>query len=303
MSAPVLFRTGKTMLKNAIVPLLVIAHILWGGGFIVLKIVMESLTIGQILLGRVLLASIVYALIWKRIPKPDYQAGDLKYLVIVALCEPFLLFVFETLGLSYTTASQAGMIVACVPLTVALGAFLLYRERVSRRCMAGIGFAVIGVVIVSAFGEAGGQSSRPLLGNFLMFCAVLAATGNALTIKHLSQRYSFMFLSAIQVFGATILFLPLAFTSPLPAEISWATIGGLIYLSLGITFCVYFIINYSLGQIKAAYVILFTNLIPISTLLLAFVILGERLSAVQYAGALLVIAGVVLAGAPESSSD
>lgn len=42
------------MLKNAIVPLLVIAHIAWGGGFTVLKIVMESLTVGQILLGRVL---------------------------------------------------------------------------------------------------------------------------------------------------------------------------------------------------------------------------------------------------------
>ena len=281
--------------------LLVVAHIIWGGGFIVIKLLIGSFTLPQILLGRVFMAAVIYALIWRKIPKPEFRKGDLKFLVLLALCEPFLLFSFETLGLSFTTASQAGMIVACAPLAAAVGAFLVYREKVSRKCCMGIAMAVAGVIVVSAFGAGDSVAARPILGNFFMLCGVLSSTAYALTIKHLCERYSFLFLSAIQVFGATLLFLPGALAGPMPEAISWGDIGSLFYLGVGITFFVYFIINYALTQIKAAHVILFANLIPVSTLILAYFILGERLEPLQYMGTALVIMGVLLAGAPESS--
>ncbi len=281
--------------------LLIIAHIVWGGGFIVIKLLIGSFTLPQILLGRVFMAAVIYALIWHKIPKPTYQKGDAKFLILLALCEPFLLFSFETLALAYTTASQAGMIVACAPLAAAIGAFLIYREKVSQRCGMGIALAVAGVVIVSAFGASDGEATHPLLGNAFMLCAILSSTAYALTIKHLSERYSFLFLSAIQVFGATLLFLPGALAGPMPQEISWGALGSFLYLGVGLTFFVYFIINYALTRIKAAHVILFANLIPVSTLILAYLILGERLATLQYMGAVLVIGGVLLAGAPESS--
>ncbi|WP_300669151.1 DMT family transporter [Desulfoluna sp.] len=281
--------------------LLVVAHIIWGGGFIVIKLLIGSFTLPQILLGRVFLAAVIYAFIWHKIPKPEYRKGDLKFLILLALCEPFLLFSFETLGLACTSASQAGMIVACAPLAAAIGAFLIYREKVSPTCCIGIALAVAGVIVVSAFGADDGAATRPLLGNFFILCGVLSSTAYALTIKHLAERYSFLYLSAIQVFGATLLFLPGALAGPMPAEISWAALGSFVYLGVGLTFFVYFIINYALTRIKAAHVILFANLIPVSTLVLAYFILGERLLPLQYLGAALVVGGVLLAGAPESS--
>ncbi|WP_419781199.1 DMT family transporter [Maridesulfovibrio sp.] len=288
------------MSKSLLLVALAVVHIIWGGGFIVLKMVQEYFTIEQILLGRVFFASILYLILWSRIPKPAYQKGDWKMLLLLAMCEPFLLFTFETLGLQYTSASQGGMIVACVPMTVAIGAYVVYKEKISRRCMAGILCAVAGVGIVSAFGEANEHGSNPLLGNFFIFCAVLSATCYALTVKHLAARYHFMYLSAIQVFGATILFLPGAIMSPMPENMNWQAFAALVYLGLGITFLVYFVINYALTQIKAAHVILFSNLIPVATLVLAFIVLGETLTPVQYAGAALVLAGMFLAGSPDS---
>lgn len=281
--------------------LLVVAHIVWGGGFIVIKLLIGSFTLPQILLARVFLAAVIYALIWHRIPKPQYRKGDGKFLVLLALCEPFLLFSFETLGLAYTTASQAGMIVACAPLAAAIGAFFIYKEKVSTKCALGIAAAVAGIIIVSAFGAGDATATRPLLGNVFILCGVLSSTAYALTVKHLAERYSFLYLSAVQVFGATLLFLPGALAGPMPEALSWAAIGSMIYLGVGITFFVYFVINYALTRIKAAHVILFANLIPVSTLVLAYVILGERLSSFQYLGAALVVFGVLLAGAPESS--
>jgi len=288
------------MSKSLLLVALAVVHIIWGGGFIVLKMVQEYFTIEQILLGRVFFASILYLILWSRIPKPAYQKGDWKMLLLLAMCEPFLLFTFETLGLQYTSASQGGMIVACVPMTVAIGAYVVYKEKISRRCMAGILCAVAGVGIVSAFGEANEHGSNPLLGNFFIFCAVLSATCYALTVKHLAARYHFMYLSAIQVFGATILFLPGAIMSPMPENLNWQAFAALVYLGLGVTFLVYFVINYALTQIKAAHVILFSNLIPVATLVLAFIVLGETLTPVQYAGAALVLAGMFLAGSPDS---
>jgi drug/metabolite transporter (DMT)-like permease len=280
---------------------LAVVHIIWGGGFIVLKIAQQYFSLEHILLGRVALASVLYLCLWRFIPKPQYRKGDWKLLGLLALCEPFLLFIFETMGLQYTSASQGGMIVACVPLTVAIGAYFAYGERISRRCLGGIMLAVLGVAVVSVFGEAGEHGANPLLGNFLIFCAVLSATCYALTVKHLCSRYHFIYLSAVQVFGATLLFLPGAVLAPAPETLPWEAIGALVYMGLGITFLVYFVINYALTRIKAAHVILFSNLIPVSTLLLAYLVLGETLNAFQYGGAAMVLCGVLLAGAPEEA--
>lgn len=280
---------------------LAVVHVIWGGGFIVLKLAQQYFTLEQVLLGRVLFASFIYIACWKWIPKPVYQKGDWKPLLLVSLCEPFLLFTFETLGLQYTSASQGGMIVACAPLAAAVGAYVVYKEKISRRCMIGILFAVLGVIIVSATGEASEGTSNPLLGNIFIFCAVLSSTCYALTVKHLATRYHYVFLSAVQVIGATILFLPFAAQQPVPEVIPLEGWGALVYLAIGITFCVYLTINYALTKVKAAHVILFANLIPISTIILGYFILNEQLTSFQYIGAAAVMIGVGFAGKLETS--
>ncbi len=57
------------MSKSLLLVALAVVHILWGGGFIVLKMAQEFFTIEQILLGRVLFASLLYLVLWSRIPK------------------------------------------------------------------------------------------------------------------------------------------------------------------------------------------------------------------------------------------
>lgn len=280
---------------------LAFVHVIWGGGFIVLKLAQQYFTLEQVLLGRVLFAAVIYLAFWKWIPKPDYQKGDWKLLLLVCLCEPFLLFTFETIGLQYTSASQGGMIVACAPLAAAIGAYLVYKERISRRCLIGILFAVLGVVIVSATGEADAGASNPLVGNLFIFCAVLSSTCYALSVKHLAARYHYVFLSAIQVIGGTILFVPFAAQQPVPDTIPLEAWGALFYLAIGITFCVYLTINYALTRVKAAHVILFANLIPISTIILGYFILGEQLTMFQYLGAAAVMIGVGFAGKLEKA--
>lgn len=299
--------------------LLVCANLTWGGVFIANKIAIEHFQLGQILFGRVVFAALCYLLLAPKIFKAiNYQKGDWKWLIAMILCEPCLLFSFETLGLSYTTASQAGMIVACCPLLTAVGAFFFYRENIGKRGLIGIAIAISGVIFVSASGEASENASNPFLGNLFMLMSATAAAAYALIFKKLAGRYSFLFLSAIQCFGGALFFLPSSgILSLLPADMipgflpqsilmplpeaplnAWLCI---VYMGLLVSFFSYLIINYAITRLKAGHVLLFSNLIPVFTLLLAFIILGERLNGLQYAGAGLVMVGVIFAGVPEDS--
>ena len=82
-------------------------------------------------------------------------------LSLLALCEPCFYFVFEGYAMIYTTASQAGMVVAALPLAVVVAAWLLLGERPHRRVWIGFVLAVVGVVWLSAGSEATEARAEP----------------------------------------------------------------------------------------------------------------------------------------------
>lgn len=289
--------------NSVLIGLVIFVNVLWGGAFIALKIALESFSTEQVLLGRVAFAALLYLLLmptcWKRI---RYRPGDWKWLLAAVACEPCLLFTFETLGLGNTTASQASMIVACAPLATAVAGYIFLKEKIGRRCLAGICLAVLGVVLVSGVNQASESAPNPLLGNFFMFCAVGAVTATALILRRLTQHYPIIFLSGLEVLGGTLFFLLPALRSPWPQSVTPASWAALVYLGFGVTFLVYLVLNYSLSRLKAGHAMLFANIIPIAGLALAFLILDERMLPLQYVGSALVLAGIVVAGPPEDDA-
>ena len=281
--------------------LVIFVNVLWGGAFIALKIALESFSTEQVLLGRVAFAAVLYLLLmplcWKDV---HYRKGDWKWLLLAVVCEPCLLFTFETLGLGRTTASQASMIVACAPLVTAAAGFFFLGEKVSRRCLMGICLAVVGVMLVSSVNMASESAPAPLLGNFFMLCAVCTVAAMAMIMRKLTRHYPVIFLSGLQTLGGTLFFLPMALRSPWPQDILMSSVGALVYLGFGVTFLVYLVLNYSLSRLKAGHAIIFANIIPIAGLVLAFLVLDERMLPMQYIGSVLVLAGIVVAGPPDS---
>ncbi|WP_256657358.1 MULTISPECIES: DMT family transporter [unclassified Pseudomonas] len=274
---------------------LVLAMALWGSSFIALKLAFQEISPMWVIFGRMALGSLVFLLAWRWRGRIDYRAGDWQYLLGLAACEPCLYFIFEALALQRTSASQAGMITALLPLLVAVGAFLLLRERISRTTLAGFLLAVLGAVWLSLAGEADEHAPAPLLGNFFELLAMLCATGYTLLLKHLSARYSAFFLTALQAFIGALFFLPLAAVSAaVPGEISSLGWGAVIYLGVVVTVGAYGLYNFGVSRLPASQASGFINLIPVFTLLLATVFLGERLSPGQVLAAGLVFVGVAL---------
>ncbi|MBH8971264.1 DMT family transporter, partial [Pseudomonas aeruginosa] len=189
---------------------LILAMALWGSSYVVLKVAFRELPPLWVIFGRMALGSLVFLVAWRWRGRIDYRPGDWKYLLGLAVCEPCLYFLCESFALQYTSAAQAGMITALLPLLVAVGAWLLLHERIGRMTWIGFGLAVLGSIWLSLAGEPDLHAPQPLLGNFFELLAMLCATGYTLLLKHLSARYSAFALTAMQAFVGTLFFLPLA---------------------------------------------------------------------------------------------
>ncbi|MHA6492944.1 DMT family transporter [Pseudomonas borbori] len=274
---------------------LMVAMALWGSSFIALKLAFTEVPPMWVICGRMLFGSAVFLLAWRWRGHVEYRTGDWKYLLGMAACEPCLYFIFEALALQHTSASQAGMITALLPLLVAVGAFTFLHERISRTTLAGFVIAVIGAVWLSLASDADIHASNPLLGNFYEFLAMLCAMGYTLLLKHLSERYSAFFLTAMVAFMGSLFFLPLAmFSAPIPREISALGLGAVAYLGVVVTVIAYGLYNFGVSRLPASQATGFINLIPVFTLLLAVLVLGESLNAMQLLAVATVFAGVAL---------
>ncbi|MDP3979182.1 MAG: DMT family transporter [Pseudomonas sp.] len=274
---------------------LIVAMALWGSSFIALKWAFAELPALWVIFARMALGSLVFLLAWRWRGRMQYRQGDWKYLLGLAACEPCLYFIFEALALQNTSASQAGMITALLPLLVAMGAFVFLRERISRTTLAGFLLALVGAVWLSLAGDADQHAPNPLLGNFYELLAMLCAMGYTLLLKHLSTRYSAFILTAMQAFIGSLFFLPLALLSaPMPVSISPQGLAAVAYLGVVVTVGAYGLYNYGVSQLPASQASGYTNLIPLFTLVFAMLLLGERLNTMQLFAAELVFGGVAL---------
>ncbi|MDX5371185.1 MAG: DMT family transporter [Pseudomonadaceae bacterium] len=274
---------------------LVLAMALWGSSFIALKFAFAELPPMWVIFARMALGSLVFLLAWRWRGSLDYRRGDWRYLLAMAACEPCLYFILEALALQHTSAAQAGMITALLPLLVAVGASFFLRERVAPATWLGFLLAVLGALWLSLAGEANASAPAPLLGNFYEFLAMLCATVYTLLLKFLCERYSPFILTAMQAFVGALFFLPLALASePVPTQFGVQGVAAVLYLGLLVTVGAYGLYIYGVSRLPASQACGFTNLIPVFTLISAALLLGESLSPTQYLAAALVFGGVAL---------
>lgn len=274
---------------------LLLAMLLWGSSFIALKVAVGELPPMIVVFLRMLIGSMAFLVVWPWLRHGvNYQAGDWKFLLGMALFEPCLYFLFEAQALRYTSAGQAGMVTAMLPLMVAVAAFFFLGERNTKKQWLGFIIAILGVIWMTLTGEDNDQAPNAILGNFLEFMAMVTAVGYTLLVKHLTRRYSAFVLTAMQSFVGAVFFFPLAMVSDWPSEISFAAVGTIVYLGLVITLGAYGLYNFSLAHVKASTAAGYANLLPAFSLIFSMILLGERLTSWQWVAIAIVFVGVYL---------
>ncbi|WP_038149127.1 EamA family transporter [Tolumonas lignilytica] len=277
------------------------AMLLWSSAFISLKYLLDFFHPTQIVFFRMLIASACFLFFGKKLLQFRYQKGDWRWLLIMGIAEPCLYFLFETSALQYTTAGQAGVITATLPLLASVTAFLVLKERIGKLQIMGFIVAIVGCSALSFAGQHDEQASNPVLGNCLEFMAMLCGAVYSVSIRKLSSRYSSVVLTAFQALVGVLFFGPLAMQHTVPTHASLLHWGSLLYLGTVVTIGAYWLYNWAISQVTVSLATAYINLIPVFTLLLAFWLLGERLNFWQGLACGVVFIGVVISQLPEKS--
>jgi len=276
---------------------LMLAMLLWASSFVALKIAFRAYDPMVVIFGRMAVASVCFLLLCRWFMNSvDFRWSDLKYILFMAFCEPCLYFLFEARAMEHTTASQAGMITAMLPILVALAAGWLLKETVGLYTWLGSLMTLAGVFWLTLESVPSSDAPNPALGNFYEFIAMVCATGYTITLKRLTRRYSPFFLTAMQAFAGSVFYLPLLFlpSTRLPLHFEPASGMAIIYLGAVITLGAYGLYNFGLKHIPASQASAYVNLIPVFSVLMGWMLLDESFSGTQCLAAALVMAGVYI---------
>jgi drug/metabolite transporter (DMT)-like permease len=270
--------------------------VLWASSFIALKLAFTAYDPMVVIFGRMFSASLIFVLCLPFFKGNRPRREDLKFIAFMVVCEPCLYFLFEAAAIMNTSASQAGMITAMLPLMVAIAAGIYLKEVITGRTITGFLVAIMGACLLSLTARVDGHAPNPILGNFYEFLAMVCATGYTITLKRLSERYSPFFLTALQAFAGSIFYLPFLFFpgTTMPDRFHTVPALSVLYLGVFVSIGAYGLYNYAVSKVPASQAAAFVNLIPVFTVVLGWIILSEHFTPLQYIASAIVIAGVFI---------
>jgi drug/metabolite transporter (DMT)-like permease len=215
---------------------------------------------------------------------------------LLSIFQPFLYFIGEGYGVKYTSASMASIMIATIPLFTPIGAAIFLKEKVRWINIAGLLLSFSGVLVI-VFSD-GFSAIASLKGMLFLLGAVFSAAGYYLLLKRVADHYNSFTVATYQNFVGIILFLPLVLwdggNDLAKFDFSYEILWPLLALSV-LASSLAFIFNTSgvriLGPTKSA---AFTNVIPVFTVVFAFIILKESISFQQLAGMGVVLSGLIL---------
>ncbi len=221
---------------------------------------------------------------------------DWGLVVALGLLGYYLSSLLDFLGLQYISAGLERLILFLYPTLTVILAALVYKLPVSRKVMAAIVVSYAGIALVFLHHGGEREGGRIVLGSLLVFLSTLTYSSYLVGAAHAIARIGAMRFTAYASIVASVASL-LQFATMRP--LSALDLPLRVYeLSLGMavfsTVLPVFLLSYAIRHIGSGRTSLIGSIGPVSTIYMAYVFLGERLTLVQIAGSLLVLAGVVI---------
>jgi drug/metabolite transporter (DMT)-like permease len=226
------------------------------------------------------------------------KRSDWKWLILLGLLGNLLYQWLFIVGINYTYAANAAVMLGTIPIWVALFSHLLKFEKMNRLKSLGIFFAFSGVVLIVMTGKNPiSIGSETFLGDMLIIAAAMVWGIFTILSKQFLTRYTPLQFSAVMsTIGAVVL---TTIAIPFIPETNWNSLsagawGGAVYsglLSIGLAYLIW---NNGILKVGAVKTATYQNLVPVLGLLFGIIILGESLEWLQYVGSAVVIAGILL---------
>lgn len=273
--------------------------LIWGTTFVSSKVLLNSgLQPADIFFVRFTMAYLCMLCISHKQLFAKSIADELT-LIGLGLMGGSLYFLTENMALLYSTSSNVSILVSTTPLVTAMLLAIFYKsERLNMRQIIGSVIAFVGVVLVVLNGQLVLHLNP--LGDTLALCASLTWGFYSLFMRRIMNRYSADFITRKVFFYGLMTILPyFALVHPLDLGLlstgDMTIWGNLLFLGLLASTGGYLMWNWvmrELGAVKSTNYIYLQSLI---TMIAGAIVLDERITVMAVTGAVILIAGMVLA--------
>jgi len=281
--------------------LLGILSVLWGGSFFFNGVVLREVPPLTLVLLRVALASL-FLLPLLRVYRIRFPMGfsAWKPFIAIGLFNNVLPFSLIVAGQTYIPSGLASILNATTPLFTVVVMAAAGEEKLHARRIAGVIVGLIGVVILHGGGFHGkglGFESGQGIGLLLCLAGAFSYGLSALLARRLLSNSRPLGTATFQMLASTAMMVVVAgvidrpWQLPMPGATTWLGVIGLAALSTALAYIVFFQI---LRRSGATNVMLVTLLIPVTAILLGYLVLGEQISPHEILGALVIGSALLL---------
>lgn len=199
----------------------------------------------------------------------------------------------------HTSVANSTLLANVAILFVTLFAWLVWKEKLSRRFVGGavLAFAGVAMLMLSSARRVPPTDGNPIFGDFLALATACFYASYQLTMKRYRRHRTAPVLMFWASAVASICLLPLAWLHPDPfwPEGGWHGWWPLIGIGVLSHACGQGLIAYGLGGVPASLASVVLLVQPVTTAILGAVILGQTLVTWQVLGGVAVVGGLFLA--------
>jgi drug/metabolite transporter (DMT)-like permease len=264
---------------------LVVVTAVWGVTFVQVKDAVAIYPLFAFLAVRFAIATLTLAPVAaRRLRGVGWGAGTLLGLLLA------LGYALQTAGLERTTVSSAGFITGLYVVFTPLFAFALFRIRSGRWIWAGVGLSLLGLGVLSGVGV-----GDPV-GDALVLAGSAAYSLQIALMERYARRYDPVAFTFVEMLAAFLGFSVIALAlGQVEVPRGWVVWGALLVTGVFASALGFLVQTWAQRRLSAARTALLFAMEPVWTGIFGYWLAGDRLGALGWAGAALIMAGIVVA--------
>lgn len=269
--------------------LLIMVTLYWGSSFIITKSELNNISAFNLISLRFIIAFVLSSVIfYKSLIKINLKTIKYGFILGLAL---FAMFAVMTVGLNYTSASNAGFLSSLAVIVVPILSTLVFKQHLEKRLILSVGMALVGIGLLTL-----NDNLSFNLGDILCITGALLCAIHIMITEKLTRQVDSVALGIVQ-FGFVGLFSTITsfiWEKPILPQTttSWVSV---ILLAVFCTAIGYMVQTIAQKYTTATHTGLIFGLEPISAAVSAYLFAGEVLSTKGYIGAAVLLSALFIA--------
>lgn len=274
---------------------------IFGFSFMMSKTALAHVSPIGLIAYRFLLAYLVFEVLrLTKVIKIKINKKALPSIILVAIFQPVLYFLFETYGLAKTTSAEAGLMIALIPIFVTILSSFILKEKPKALQVVFIIISVGGVLLIQIF-KSGFNFESSSIGFGLLLLAVISAALFNIASRNASKEHKPYEITYIMMLMGAISFNSIYIIELITKDslsMYFANLGNLqvllpiLYLGIIASIVGFFLVNFSLGVLPAHVSSIYANISTIVAVIAGALFMHETIYYYHIIGGVMIIAGV-----------